>query len=282
MSQLILNLDGAIREEFVPPANSLRLNTSNVEVKRFRKGQSQDLSNFCSRYHYLHKGDNPKQVIYSRAYGLYLGGELAGVAVYNVPGSSAVEKSIFEDYEYQKGTLALTRLCCSPDAPFNSESHLLSQSIRLLEQDNRERLEAFKPSYKTVVTYADYGGLNHTGTIYRSMNAWFIGATKPKALAGFRHKETGEIISIRQGKNTLTKEEAPEGFEPFDRTQKFKYLLFIGGNKEQLNTMRNLKEEVKFRSRFGEFYAWTKGRLLQPSDTRAYDEIYNLAGRKGR
>jgi len=43
--------------------------------------------------------------------------------------------------------------------------------------------------------------------------------------------------------------------------------------------MPQLKEDVKLRSRLDSFYTWTEGRLLKPSNPRAYDEIYNLIGR---
>ena len=279
-SQLSFSLNEVITREYIPPTNALRLATSNVEVKRIRK--MKELVDFCSKYHYLHQGEGikPKGIVFSRAYGLYLGGDLAGVAIYNAPGSSAVEKNLFSDYEYQKGTLALTRLCCHPDAPFNSESHLIGQSIKLLAEDNRDRIADHKPIYKTIITYADYGLLKHTGTIYRSINAWYTGTTKDKSLAGFHNPTTGEIISARQGNKTLGRKDCPEGFEPFGGTTKFKYLMFIGNPKMQLDTMRHLNDDIKFRSKYDEFYVWKEGNLLRPSDKRSYDDIYNLVGRK--
>lgn len=120
----------------------------------------------------------------------------------------------------------------------------------LLAQDYRDKIKDDKPIYKTIITYADYGLLEHAGTIYRSINAWYTGTTVDKSLAGFRNPRTWEVLSARQGSRTLGRKDCPEGFVSFGGTTKFKYLMFIENKNMQMNTMRHLRDEIKFRSKY--------------------------------
>lgn len=282
IEQPSLNLYDACREDFILPDNCLNIGTSNVEIKRIRTLKTVD--NFLNDYHYLHSGDNRKSVaVITRAYGLYLGGDLAGVAVYNPPGSKAIVEYIFgrgsKETDLRRGTLALSRLVTHPDAPFNATGYLISQSLKMLREDNRERLNLSKAPYNTIITFADT--LFHTGTTYRAVNAWYYGKSQGGGLGGFYNPETGDIIHVRQGKTTLNAGNCPSGWKPLKLTPKLRYIFFVGTKREQLSTMRRLDEQVKFSMRIGSLSVLRNGRLAKLSDKRCYDEVYKLFGGRG-
>lgn len=283
--QLGLPLFAAINREFTPPPEVLSLKTTNAEVRRIR-GNAEMVREFLKNYHYLHAGEaagaSKGSILMTRVYGLYLGGDLAGVCIFNPP-SVGVEGYFFpqSDYEQRKGLLALSRLCCHPAAPFNSESFLLAQSLKLLWRDNYEREKENRPLFRTVVTYADFGLLHHSGTIYRGIGAWYFGQSYSGGLGGFIDPNTGLILNSRQGAKTLTAKDCPEGMVPFMRTSKLRYAMFLGKAKDQLATMRRLNEKVKFLGAMDSgLTVWRDGKVVRPGDTRSYAEVYELCGRK--
>jgi len=282
MLQMGFSLYEACRRDFVIPDNCLNLGTTNAEVRRIRKLSVVD--SFLSQFHYLHISDSFKSIaVITRAYGLYLGGMLAGVIVYNPPGSSSVSQSLFgTEYgaaELRCGTLALSRLAVHPDAPFNSTGYLISHSLKLLWEDNRERVSQNKVPFKTVVSFADT--MFHSGTCYRAVSGWYAGRSAGGGLGGFYNPVTGKVISTRQGKVSLTAKNCPEGFVPFKATDKLKYLFFLGTRKDQLQTMRSLNESVKFQCKVDQFNVWKEGRMTKLSDTPSYEEVYQLFGKRG-
>lgn len=281
MSQLGLSLYQACRREFVLPADCLM--ASNAEVKRIRK--LKEIDDFLNQHHYLHSGTGQKSVgVITRAYGLFIGGMLAGVTVYNPPSTRSIPEYLFgksyDSAELCQGTLAMSRLVCHPDIPFNSSGFLISHSLRLIREDNQERIAVGKPIFRTVITFADT--LFHSGAVYRGVNAWFAGVSDGGGhLGGFYHPETGNYIHVRQGRKTLRLKDCPPGFKPFKASPKLRYLFFTGSKKDQLNTMRRLDPQVKFLCKLEQFSVLKEGRLAKLSDTRSYEEVYRMCGARG-
>ena len=286
--QLGFTLYDSVRSEFIPPEDSLDLGTTNADVKRIQRLDEVNL--FLNQYHYLHGGQAFKSIgTITRCYGLYLGGELAAVVVYNPP-AVGVEDFLYSDeiheaYLYKKGVLAMTRLTAAPDAPFNSTGFLISKSLKLIWLDNKERERDNRPLYKTVITFADT--MFHSGTTYRAQNAWYAGISKGEGLGGFYNPETGDYINTRQGARTLTRKDCPEGWLPFTRSDKLRYLFFLGGQKEQLRTMRKLGEKVKVLCKLDQFSVFEEGRIVGAVQeagvriARSYDEVYQRYGKRG-
>lgn len=282
-NQLIMNLYEACRQEFVLPENVLNLATTNVEVRRIRKINIVD--QFLNEYHYLHSGDVFKSIgVITRAYGLYFGGELAGITVYNPPGSKSPAEYLYGTEPamayYRQGTLALSRLVVSPEAPFNASGYLIAHSLRQLWDDNIERTKQEKAPYRTVVSYAD-SALNHTGTVYRAQNAWFAGMAPGKSIGGFYNPLTGHCVNIRQGKRTLTKRDCPLGYRPFPASIKLRYLFFLGDPEHKLETMRKLDPNVKLLTKVGKYSVLKEGRIVGASEPRSYETVYEYFGKRG-
>lgn len=210
MGQLQFNLYDAVDREFVLPDEVLNLKTTNAEVKRIRKLNIVD--SFLNEFHYLHSGDTFKSLsVITRAYGLYVGGMLAGVIVYNPPGSKSTLEFLFrgerEQSSLRQGTLALSRLVAHPDAPFNATGYLISQSLKCLWEDNRERVREGKAPFRAVISFAE--STFHTGTVYRVQNAWYAGLSRGSSLGGFYNPVTGHVINTRQGKMIVLKDICP-------------------------------------------------------------------------
>ena len=86
-----------------------------------------------------------------------------------------------------KNVLSLSRLVCTPDAPKNAVSFMLSRSIKML------------PSrYHTLATYADTWQ-GHVGTIYKASNWQYLGLTDNKPVWCDVNDNN---VSIRQGDTT--------------------------------------------------------------------------------
>jgi hypothetical protein len=91
------------------------------------------------------------------------------------------------DRENPNGVLSLSRLACDDAAPKNSESFLLSHSVRMIDNSR----------WPSFVTYAD-GWKNHSGSIYLAAGWKFAGLTKPRP----RYLKDGLLVSVKRGPKT--------------------------------------------------------------------------------
>jgi hypothetical protein len=107
-------------------------------------------------HHYLHR-----KAPCSAAFGLFdLLGTLRGVVMYGTPSSSSLRSGIAGQDE-AFNVIELTRLWIDDDAPKNSESYLIGNSIK---QCGKE----------IVVSFAD-SSQNHLGTVYQATNWLYTG-----------------------------------------------------------------------------------------------------------
>lgn len=108
-------------------------------------------------------------------FGLLLNGQLAGVVVLNPPAAGVTQWLYGENSAWRARVIAVTRTTCAPEAPFNSESFLVSAVMRALPRlDDR---------FSTVVAHSDLGildpeGKTHIGQIYMASNAWWAGHSR--------------------------------------------------------------------------------------------------------
>lgn len=110
-------------------------------------------------------------------YGVYFGEQLVGCLSYGQVNAPVLE-GVY-DYETQTEWLELKRFALMDSLPKNSESRVLSVSLKLLRKDF--------PSIKGVVTYADIGQ-NHKGTIYKASNFEYRRITAKKSEYVFKGK----------------------------------------------------------------------------------------------
>jgi len=121
---------------------------------------------FVRKYHYLK--DAKFFACYS--FGLWLDGDLVGVATYSNPQGNMALKGWFGLPNTDKTVLELSRFCLLPELnKTNAGSYLLGNTIRMLKQRG----------IRAVITLADSS--RHIGSIYQVCNFKYYGLTAPKS-----------------------------------------------------------------------------------------------------
>ena len=185
------------------------------------KVSTKDVEEFCRRYHYTGTGGNM-----SWRYGLWEGATLLGVVAYNLPTRETCEV-VFGPEHFDK-VWHMGRLAMADDAPRNSESRLISLSLKMIQVNH--------PDTWGVLTYAatDVG---HIGYVYQATNALYTGE------AGHSHyftDETGRRRSDYLGGAYVGAERAAGmGWVRSEGGPKHRY-LYILGSKTQRRQRRAL------------------------------------------
>lgn len=170
----------------------------------------------------------------------------------------------------------------------------------MLWEDNDVRYREGKNPFRIVLTYADMN-VGTSGACYRATGAWYAGLTDAGSFGGIMNPLTGEHRHVRQGSRSLRRKDIPEGWIPFKKSPKLKYLYFLGEKKEQLKTMRRIKNSIKLQCRIGEYKAKADGHIVssdiynsfESSSTvgalkesglrvdQCYESVYQLFGGRG-
>jgi len=183
-------------------------------------------SRFCNEYHYA--GRTPSIVV---SLGMYVDDIMAGVITYGIPPVPNVQRACGE--EYRKNALELNRLFIFDWCGRNSESWLIGQSFRYLEEN--------KPNYFILVSYSDTTQ-NHMGTIYQATNWLYTGFQKGRRVGYLvQGKERhNKYFNNTIGSNSPTKviKHYP-GAEILYQKGKHRYVYFLG-NRRQRRKMRKL------------------------------------------
>lgn len=120
---------------------------------------------FVKQYHYL----KDAKFFSCYSYGLWLDGELVGVATYSNPQGTSSLKGWFGLPNTDQTVLELSRLCLLPDLNnTNASSYLLGNSLKLLKREG----------IRAVITLADSS--RHIGSIYQVCNFKYYGLTDSK------------------------------------------------------------------------------------------------------
>jgi hypothetical protein len=124
----------------------------NYRIKEIGYAQAMDV---IVREHYLHR-----KAPCSKAFGLFLGGELKGVICYGTP-SSAPLRSGIAGAEHAKNVVELTRLWVCDSVPRNGESFLIGNTVA-------------KAGKEIVVSFAEIQR-GHVGIVYQATNWIYTG-----------------------------------------------------------------------------------------------------------
>ena len=160
-----------------------------LPVKGFTVGPCRlhDIRELVEKHHYSKSvnGVNSKH-----CFSLKAGNHVIGGAIYAGLGMA----NVWEKYvESENELLELRRLVCIDEAPRNSESRLIGQSIRWLEKNTK---------VKKVISYADpyYG---HEGTIYKAANFKYLGESSPGRVIKYSGKRYHDKTVRAKYKNNL-------------------------------------------------------------------------------
>lgn len=120
---------------------------------------------FVKQYHYLREA----KFFSCYSFGLWLDGELVGVAAFSNPQGNSTLKGWFGLPNDDTTVLELSRLCLLPELNnTNASSFLLGNSIKLLK----------RYGIRAVITLAD--STRHIGSIYQVCNFKYYGLTESK------------------------------------------------------------------------------------------------------
>jgi hypothetical protein len=163
-----------------------------------------EVQRMVREHHYARGGSNTATF----RHGLFYDGRLVGCAWWIPPTKTAAQANWHGDW---REVLTLSRLVCTPDAPRNSASFLLSRSVKLIQKDGR---------FRRLLTYADEWQ-GHSGQIYRAANWQYLGKTNPEAT--FVSAE-GVMMGRKRGPRTLTRAEMEAaGFRMIGRFSRHRF-----------------------------------------------------------
>lgn len=190
---------------------------------------------YIASFHYSHTMPDSTRFVY----GGYLNGKLCGIVCYGMGCGKNQYTALIPNI--QNGQyIELTRLWCANDYPRNTESRLISQSLKMLPSD-----------IKLVLSFADEA-MGHVGTIYQATNWYYCGRSnggkqlissdglkKHTRLLGIyrmRHHEYKDMDS-QQLRDVL-------GYEVVEGGQKYRYVYLRGTKKEKKEMYRQIKPKI--------------------------------------
>jgi hypothetical protein len=167
----------------------------------------------------------------------HLGG-LVGAVAYGPGGNNKTLSAIIEGMNNQKGR-ELIRLWVHPNAPKNTASKMVAQSLKLLPNE-----------VELVVTFAD-SGQKHLGIVYQALNFYYLGMSNE----GIRYVDKSgievtarlaNIYRIRQPERfgQMTNKEIRQelGWQAVKSHSKHRYAIGVGRNKNKINMVLNGKK----------------------------------------
>jgi hypothetical protein len=168
----------------------------------------------------------------SYAFGAYDGSVLIGIVTYGVPLSSTLRSGVCGE-EWESCVLELNRLCCKNEK--NIASRLVSNSMQLI------------PQPKIIVSYADTAQ-GHIGYVYQATNFIYTGMTskmfdwKVKGRGDLHHCSIGDEFRGQENRSQKMKEKYGDLLYKEERSQKHRYVYFIGNTKQK----KQMREKLKY------------------------------------
>jgi hypothetical protein len=177
---------------------------------------------FCRRWHYARTGGNM-----TWNYGIWDEFTLVGVVSYNLPTMPAC--SAFFGADRWEWVVHMGRLVCAQDAPRNTESRLIAQSLKMLKLD--------RPICRAVVSYAAIGQ-GHIGYVYQATNALYCGTTNK---SHYYVDREGNRRAPKQGKNLSIPKAIARGWDVKYEPPKHRYVYLLGNRTERREALGLLK-----------------------------------------
>lgn len=170
----------------------------------------------------------PDSTLY--CYGGYLNDRLCGIVCYGMGCGKNQYTAIIPNIE--NGTyIELTRLWCVNDMPKNTESKLISESLKLLPK-----------KIKIVLSFADESK-GHCGIIYQATNWYYLGKNKGSTILENDKgiKKHGRLVGVYRQRHSEYKELSNKeilekiGLKKVEGGIKHRYLYIRGTKKERKN-----------------------------------------------
>lgn len=198
--------------------------------------ESKDARPYIATFHYSKTMPDSTKYVYAG----FLGEKLCGIVVYGMGAGKNQYTSIIPNI--QNGEyVELTRLWCANDMPKNTESKLISESLKMLPLN-----------IKLVISFAD-SSKNHVGTIYQATNWYYLGKNNGgKTLicedGVIKHARLLGIYKMRHPHlKDKTNDEIMEiyGWKWADGGSKHRYIYLRGNKKEKREMFKKIKGKIE-------------------------------------
>lgn len=174
----------------------------------------------------------------SYAFGLFDNDNiLQGVCTFGTPLSSKLKENTCGE-NYKKIVIELNRLIVN-QSDKNMTSFFVSQCLKNIDGP------------KIIISYADTK-FNHNGYIYQATNFLYTGKSIPfkdLRIKGCEHLHNQSIMDMSRGQENrvewLKNKFGEENIYYEERSQKHRYIYFIGSKKEKKEMLKALKYEIK-------------------------------------
>lgn len=177
--------------------------------------------------------------------------KLLGVAIYNVAMGINTHKSISPLITSQKEMLELVRLWIDDCLGKNTESWVISQSIKYIEKN--------RPEIKVLLSYSDVG-VGHKGGIYQATNWIYQGlfgeSNKMYSLDGGKTWKHDKALFNSTGLSNHTElvKILPKPFLMKIGTPKHRYIYLLGNKIQKKQLLKTLKyPPLKYPKECGEY-----------------------------
>lgn len=181
--------------------------------------------------HYLHRSAPA-----SHCFGLFDDTcNLVGVAIYGVPASPWLCRGL-AGIEEAHSVLELTRLWIADWTPKNSESFLISRSLKKLPTDK-----------DLVVAFAEIGA-GHVGTVYQATNWLYTGLSDRHVewfLDGEKSKQHSRHLFDEHGGVVAAKEHFGNRLQKGERGRKHRYVFLRGDRRRQKELREKLRYQIQ-------------------------------------
>lgn len=155
--------DDKARKELLKNYNPQEFNYNGIPVREMtvKPMTVKEARPYIATFHYSKTMPDSTKYVFAG----YLGDTLCGIVTYGMGTGKNQYLSVIPTIENGQ-YLELTRLWCANEMPKNTESKLISTSLKMLP-----------PEIKLVISFAD-DSKNHAGTIYQATNWYYLGSNK--------------------------------------------------------------------------------------------------------
>lgn len=210
--------------------NILKENVFNKKDYVVRTCPIEMVRSICKTKHYLKRV--PSILAH---YGLYYRNDmLLGVITFGIPPNQHLMQVCGDNYK--RSVLELNRLWCYDEAPRNSESFLIAQSIKLLKKE--------RPEIKILISFADTRE-GHLGYIYQASNWYFAGWSVPGGGSIMINGEEYHAKSLNNKYGTSNIKKLKRILKTQNifyrpRSKKCRYIYFISKDKRENEKLKKL------------------------------------------
>jgi hypothetical protein len=197
---------------------------SKVKDFTIKKISCKDAMRIVVAQHYLHR-KGPC----SFAFGLFNSDKLIGVITYGTPSSCTLRTGICGPKE-AFNVIELTRLWVDSEAPKNSESYLIGNTIKLVDKE-------------IVVSYADTSE-GHLGIVYQASNFIYTGLSAKRSDWTVKGIEKHNTTLVDKYTAKEIREKYGDAFELKNRPRKHRYVYFNADKRRKRELLAALRYEI--------------------------------------